>query len=97
VIDGNTFETLEGNNYVTTANGKREWGIGTNQWDPQATAADGMTLHTDASTHGMQARIVLIGRLSVVDFEAGHGYRFDDPNAGQTQPTAVPTIAKPGT
>lgn len=112
VIGGNAFETIEGNAYVTDATGKTgpayvpdatgklvpNYAVGTNLWatDPANTDTDRTFSNTEQKMHG---RVFLVGRLSVVDFEAGHGYSLTDPTAGQAAPAATPatpaTPAKP--
>jgi hypothetical protein len=88
VIDGKTFETMEGNDSITTAAGKDEWGIGTNEWDTLATPKDSRTFESTTRAGTQHARVFLVGRLSAVDFEAGHGYSLTDPTAGQPRPGA---------
>ena len=91
MIDGKTFETIEGNNDLTTAAGKDEHGIGTAEWDTLATPNQSRTFEASNTLGTEYARVFLAGRLSAVDFEAGHGYSLTDPTAGQ----ATPAAAKP--
>ena len=90
VIDGKTFETMEGNNDITTAAGKDEHGIGTAEWDTLATPNKSRTFEASNQLGTERARVFLVGRLSAVDFEAGHGYSLTDPTAGQATPAAKP-------
>jgi hypothetical protein len=79
VINGRKFETIEGNSYVTDSAGNAVGnGIGTNEWDTGPTGRDpSQTFHNDV--HNRYAKVFLLGRLSVVDFETGHGYSLTDP------------------
>lgn len=88
MIDGKTFETMEGNNDITTAAGKDEHGIGTAGWDTLATPNKSRTFESTTKAGTEYGRVFLVGRLSAVDFEAGHGYSLTDPTAGQ--PAAKP-------
>jgi hypothetical protein len=90
VIDGKTFETIEGNNDITTAAGAYDHGIGTNEWDSLATPNKSRTFESTTKVGTEYGRIFLVGRLSAVDFEAGHGYSLTDPTAGQATPAAKP-------
>ncbi|HEX3482394.1 MAG TPA: hypothetical protein VHT91_45580 [Kofleriaceae bacterium] len=90
VIDGKTFETMEGNNDITTAAGKDEHGIGTSEWGTLATPNLSRTFQASNQLGTEVSRVFLVGRLSAVDFEAGHGYSLTDPTAGQTRPAAKP-------
>jgi hypothetical protein len=89
VIDGKTFETMEGNNDITTAAGKDEHGVGTAEWNTVAPNKS-RTFESSNTLGTERARVFLVGRLSVVDFEAGHGYSLTDPTAGQAKPAAKP-------
>jgi hypothetical protein len=77
---------------LTTAAGKDEHGIGTAEWDTLATPNKSRTFEASNTIGTDYARVFLIGRLSAVDFEAGHGDSLTDPSAGQARTAA----AKPG-
>lgn len=80
VIDGSTFESIEGNAIVTDAKGTSadSYEVGTNQWGPGTSKKDPQrTFHSDARRQF--ARVFLVGRFSAVDFEAGHGYSLHKP------------------
>lgn len=99
MIDGSTFETVEGNAFVTDARGNaadslevgsNQWGAGTSKKDPQR------TFHSDARRQF--ARVFLVGRFSVVDFEPGHGYSLNIPAAGtklQQEPRPAAPARRP--
>jgi hypothetical protein len=72
------FTTFEGNAEVELADGTVAWGVGTNRWSSDVANATDTRDTFDNQRAGAgrgRARVFLVGRPSIVDFEAGHAYQ----------------------